>query len=255
MTDQPKINRLDARTDAALRDLGGAIEWPEPVDFISRLSLEPAVRTTGRRVFVWLAGVVAVVLAMVLIPTARQAVGNLLEVAGIRFEFGEGPDLPAPTNLTPGVQVDLDEAARSVDFPIVMPSALPPPDAVHLLHWELGNQVFLSWAASGRLPEVGASGIGVLLAEFRANLNEQFFEKLVVAGTTVDRVEVAGAPAFWLAGSPHVFMFDAGGPLVEDSSRLTGNVLVWEAEGITYRLESNLGIDDSLAIAESLGTQ
>jgi hypothetical protein len=253
--DQAMTDRtMDARTEAALRDLALAIDWPDPVDFTPRLSLDQSGPTSRRHGVVWLAGAAAVVLAIFLIPTARQAVANLLEVAGIRFEFGDGPDLPVPTNLTPGVQVDMEEASRAVDFPIIVPSALPPPDAVHLLQWELGSQVFLSWAASERLPEVGASGIGVLLAEFRANLNEQFFEKLLVAGTTVDRVEVAGVPAFWLAGAPHVFMFDAGGPLVEDSTRLTGNVLVWEADGITYRLESNLSLDESLVIAESLGT-
>lgn len=245
---------VNARTESALRDLADAINWPDPVDFSSRLSLDQRPQTTRRRSVAWLAGVAAVVLAIFLIPTTRQAVANLLEVAGIRFEFGDRPDLPAPINLTPGVQVDMEEAVRSVDFEIVVPSALPPPDAVHLLEWELGTQVFIAWVASEQLPQVGASGIGVLLAEFRANLNEQFFEKLIMAGTTVDRVEVAGVPAYWLAGAPHVFMFDAGGPLVEDSTRLTGNVLVWEADGITYRLESNLSLNESLAIAESLGS-
>jgi hypothetical protein len=245
---------VNARTESALRDLANAINWPDPVDFTSRLSLDQSPQTTRRRSVVWLAGVAVVVLAIFLIPTTRQAVANLLEVAGIRFEFGDQPDLPAPINLTPGVQVDMEEAVRSVDFEIVVPSALPPPDAVHLLEWELGTQVFISWVASEQLPQVGASGIGVLLAEFRANLNEQFFEKLIMAGTTVDGVEVAGAPAYWLAGAPHVFMFDAGGPLVEDSTRLTGNVLVWEADGITYRLESNLSLNESLTIAESLGS-
>src|SRR5688572_14695268 len=193
---------VNARTESALRDLAHAINWPDPVDFTSRLSLHQSAQTTRRRGFVWLAGVAAVVLAIFLIPTTRQAVANLLEVAGISFEFGVGPDLPAPTNLTPGVQVDMEEAVRSVDFPIVVPSALPPPNAVHLLQWELGTQVFLSWAASERLPEVGESGIGLLLAEFRANLNEQFFEKLIGAGTTVDRVLVAGVPAYGLSGAP-----------------------------------------------------
>ena len=243
---------MNAPMESALLDLAQAIEWPDPVDFSQRLSLEPTVRRTGRPRLAWLAGVVAVVVAIFLIPSARQAVANLLEVAGIRFEFGEAPDLPAPTNLAPGVAVSMEEAARSVDFPILVPSALRPPTATHLVDWELGNQVFLSWAASDELPEVGASGIGLLLAEFKADLNEEFFRKLVDGGTTVDRVEVSGVPAFWLAGAPHVFMFDAGGPLVEDTTRLTGNVLVWEADGITYRLESNLSVTQSLAIAESL---
>ena len=248
MTD-PTVN---ARMESALRDLAGAINWPTPVDFAQRLAFNQAIRRTGRRGMVWLAGAVVLGLAIFLIPTARQAVANLVEVAGIRFEFADGPDLPAPTNLAPGVEVDMEEATRSVDFPILVPSALPLPGVVHVVHWELGNQVFLSWAASEQLPEVGASGIGLLLAEFRANLNEDFFGKLVSGDTTIDRVEVDGVPAFWLAGAPHVFMFEEGGPLVEDSTRLTGNVLIWEVDGITYRLESNLSVEESLEIAESL---
>jgi len=199
MTD-PTVN---ARAETALRDLAGAIDWPDPVDLTSRLSLERLVRRTGGPRIAWLAAsVVAVVLAILIIPTARQAVANLLEVAGIRFEFNDGPDLPAPTNLTPGVEVDMEEAARSVDFPILVPTVLPPPTVIHLVQWELGNQVFLSWAASDELPEVGASGIGLLVAEFRADLNEEFFRKIVAGGTTVDRVEVAGVRAYWLAGAP-----------------------------------------------------
>jgi hypothetical protein len=113
--------------------------------------------------------------------------------------------------------------------------------------------VFLAWAASDRLPEVGESGTGLLLAEFRADLEEEYFSKIVEGGTTVDRVDVHGVPAYWLAGSPHAFMFETGRrDLVEDGTRLTGNVLIWENEGITYRLESSLSLEETLAIAESL---
>jgi hypothetical protein len=31
-----------------------------------------------------------------------------------------------------------------------------------------------------------------------------------------------------------------------------GNTLIWEANGITYRLESHLSLEDALRIAESL---
>lgn len=193
------------------------------------------------------------ILALVLVPPVRQAVANLLEVAGIQVEFGDAPELPPPSNLAPGDQVDMESAARAVDFPILTPSTIEPPTAVHLLQWELGTQVFLAWVASDRLPQVGESSTGLLLAEFRADLDQAFFSKIVEGGTTVDRVVVNGVPAYWLAGSPHVFMFEAGpSDLVEDETRLTGNVLIWERDGITYRLESGLNRDQTLEIAESL---
>jgi hypothetical protein len=239
--------------DAALVELAEGIEWPTPVDFASRLRLErPVGRTRVLRV-AWMAVGIVLILTLLLVPSARQAVANLLEVAGIRFEFGETPDRRPPTILAPGEQVDLESAQSAVDFPILIPSALDPPTAVHLLQWELGTQVFLAWEASERLPEVGESGTGLLLAEFRADLDEAFFAKILEGGTTVDQVSVDGVPAFWLSGAPHVFMFETGRrDFVEDETRLTGDVLVWERDGITYRLESSLDLEESLAIAESL---
>ena len=243
----------DRALESALRDLGENIDWPPSVDFSTRLRLDQPLPRNWRRRVVWIAAVVATVLVVYLVPAARQAVANLLDVAGIRIEFGSAPDLSPPSKIPLGELVDLEAAQNAVDFPILRPTVLDNPGSVHLLRWRLGTQVFLAWGASDQLPEVGDSGIGVLLVEFRADLDEPFFSKLVQQGTTVDRVTVNGAQAFWLAGAPHVFMFETGGrDLAEDSTRLTGNVLIWEAEGITYRLESNLGLEDSLAIAESL---
>jgi hypothetical protein len=192
-------------------------------------------------------------MAISLIPPARRVVANLLEVAGIRVEFGAVPDLAPPTNLVLGRKVELGEAQAAVDFPIKVPSSLGPPTAVHILEWNLGTQVFLVWEATDRLSEVGDSGTGLLLAEFRADLDEEFFIKIVGSGTVVEHVTMNGARAFWLEGSPHVFIFTTPeGGRIEDATRLTGNVLIWEANGVTYRLESDLGRTEALAIAESL---
>ena len=242
----------DRSIEEALRDLSDGIEWPTPVDFTARLRLEPR-RPTLRPRVAWAVALVGLALAVLLVPPARQAVANLLEVAGIHIEFGDAPDLPVPTDLAPGVQVDLESAQGVVDFPIRAPSVLGPPTAVHLLQWELGTQVFLAWEASSRLPEVGESGTGLLLAEFRADLDEDFFNKIISGGTTVDTVNLDGGQAFWLAGAPHVFMFETGRTdRVADETRLTGNVLIWERAGITYRLESNLDLEGTMLIAESL---
>ncbi|MGH8928271.1 MAG: hypothetical protein ACRDWH_07960 [Acidimicrobiia bacterium] len=245
---------MDDRTiDAALRDLTDRIDWPDPVDLSARIRLNGPVSRPWTHRLAWATGVLMLIAGIVSVPATRQAVANLLEVAGIRFEFGRSTTLPPPTDLAVGQEVDLDVARAGVDFPILLPTALEPPAVSHLLLWELGTQVFLAWEASERLPEVGDSGIGLLLAEFRADLDQEFFGKMVLEGTTVDRVLVNGRPGFWLAGSPHVFMFRSDDQnLVGDESRLTGNVLVWEDDGVTYRLESSLSMADSLAIAESL---
>ena len=98
----------------------------------------------------WAVALVGLALAILLVPPARQAVANLLEVAGIRFEFGDVPDLPVPTHLAPGVQVDLESARGAVDFPILVPSVLGPPPRCIFCNGSLGTQVFLAWEASDR---------------------------------------------------------------------------------------------------------
>lgn len=240
------------REDAALRDLAASIDWPAPVDFTTRLQLRPGERKR-RPGMSWVAVAAALILVILFVPEARRAVANLLEVAGIRIEFGGESQLPPPSELAPGQPVEMQVAQNAVDFPILSPRTLEPPRSVHLLEWELGTQVFLAWAAREGLPEVGDSGTGLLLAEFRADLEEEFFSKILLEGTTVEDVNVNGTRGFWLSGAPHEFMFDSGrSGMIADATRLTGNVLIWEAGGITYRLESNLSLEECRALAESL---
>jgi hypothetical protein len=240
------------REDAALRDLAASIDWPAPVDFTTRLQLRPGERKRGYGMS-WVAAAMALILVILFVPAARRAVANLLEVAGIRIEFGGETQLPPASELVVGRPVEMGVAQDAVDFAIMTPRTLEPPSSVHLLEWELGTQVFLAWAAREGLPEVGDSGTGLLLAEFRADLAEDFFSKVLLEGTTVDDVNVNGTRGFWLSGAPHEFMFETGrSDLIADATRLTGNVLIWETGGITYRLESNLSLEQSRAIAESL---
>jgi hypothetical protein len=51
-------------------------------------------------------------------------------------------------------------------------------------------------------------------------------------------VTVNGRPGYWLDGQPHAFMyFDSSGQVHQDTVRLAGNVLFWEQDGVTFRLE------------------
>ncbi len=247
----------DRTMESALRDLGrGSIgrlpstSSPAPARGARPRSWRPRV--------LWMAAARRVGVGHLPRPAARQAVANLLDVAGIRIEFGNAPR-PVPTVEIPlGELVDLEVGPER--------SRLPDPE----FHRSLRSPARFTCCTGGSVHRFSSPGERrsvarggrqrhreCLLAEFRADLDEPFFAKIVQQGTTVDRVTVNGTQAFWLAGAPHVFMFETGGrDLVEDATRLTGNVLIWEAEGITYRLESNLGLEDSLAhrrVAEPVG--
>jgi uncharacterized protein DUF4367 len=61
---------------------------------------------------------------------------------------------------------------------------------------------------------------------------------------------VNGRRAVWLA-DPHLMEFfnQSSGHL---SRAVNANVLIWEADGLTYRLEGNITLDEAVQIAESM---
>lgn len=228
--------------------LGREIDWPD-----TERTLLPIASSRSRR-RAWLVPTLAAFAALViaLTPGARRAVANLLELAGIRIEFGTSEQLELDPDLLLGEVVAIADAQAAVDFPLKRPSILDGPDAVTVYRGSLGSQVFMGWFAGNDLPAVGASELGLLLTQFRGNFDDPFVEKLLGEGTRVTRVEVGSVLGYWLEGAPHSLMYHDGERLIEDSARLAGNVLVWETNGVTYRLESALTLEMALAIAESL---
>ncbi len=78
-------------------------------------------------------------------------------------------------------------------------------------------------------------------------------KKVAGAATRVEEVSIDGSPGFFLSGAPHVLLLlDEFGNAVEESTRLAGDVLVWEDDGVAYRLEGDFTRDQALELAESL---
>lgn len=78
-------------------------------------------------------------------------------------------------------------------------------------------------------------------------------EKVVADTRLIEETTVNGKPAAWLTGSHWLQFYDTSGMVRPASRRLVdGNVLLWEDGGITYRLESDLSIDEAVRVAESL---
>ena len=83
--------------------------------------------------------------------------------------------------------------------------------------------------------------------------NRELVEKQLLPGTTIQHVNVQGAPAAWIAGDPHVFLYlDERGDAQHDTVRLAGNTLLWSRGGTTYRFESALDRDAAVELAEAL---
>jgi hypothetical protein len=94
--------------------------------------------------------------------------------------------------------------------------------------------------------------VGILMTEFLGSVDPAFFGKVVGPGTTVDSVLVDGRRGYWLSGAPHFFFYVGPGGVVQDDRRWVGDALLWSDGPVTYRLESAVGRDATIRIAESL---
>lgn len=193
----------------------------------------------------WATAIVLAVLivAVLAIPPAREAVADWLGIGQVRVE--QVPELPPVTTV---VGPDLGETLNlgiAVPVPAApLPDALGPPESAY--EDERGTTTYV-WLPSATLPEVGASGVGALLSTF---VDDGIpVAKQVAGDTELVEVTVDGQPGLWIVGGPHVVFFDGGNTY---EGRLAGNTLLWERDGLTYRLEIAVELEAALAIAESL---
>ena len=99
----------------------------------------------------------------------------------------------------------------------------------------------------------GETGVSVLVTEAQGAVDKMYFMKMLGPDTTIDDVTVAGHRGFWIAGSPHVFMFtDADGHFLQETMRLATNTLVLDVGGTIVRIEGNLTKAQALEMAASL---
>ncbi len=250
----------DERLIRDLRALGAAIDWPPTADLVEAVRDDIAALPRRRR---WLplvvspAGVVTgllVVLAVVLAasPGARETVADWLRIPGISIGIGDQTPSKAVGDPLPlATEHPLEQARAAVDFPVGVPERLGEPDRVYLDDTFPGGVVTMVWAPRGGLAEIG-DDVGALLSVFRADVETQFLEKLVVSVDDVESVDVAGARGVWFGGPAHLLVRDGTGADREVRSRLAAPTLIWERDGVTHRLEADVTRDVATAIAGSV---
>lgn len=230
---------------------------------------------SGWRSLSWRPARRALVLALVALLAVVAIAGALgLGLPGLRIILGEAPATappsvratlepgPSPTAeilggsmnlgdpLDPGDSTALDARAG---FPVRWPAdpALGAPDAIYVDDAKDG-QITLVWATGPDLPATLEPGVGLLLSQFRGTVESGYFNKVVDGGTTVERVRVADRGGFWLSGDPHVFFWEGSDGFVDDPRRWVGDVLLWSDGELTYRIETALGRDEAIRLAESM---
>ena len=227
-------------TVAALGQLAPTIDWPDAsVDVTGRAVASIASRPMqqSRR---WPA--VAAIAAVVAIGVGVPVAADLIHIGGARIALTGDVAPDVGDRLLLGRATSLREDAPR-------PPRLGPPAAV------------FEGRPPGGYTEVwpGPNGSGsgkegpVIITSFPGRVSRDLLEKRVYEGGTVEATTVDGDPAYWLGGGSHGFLYlDQDGQPQNDTLRLAAHALIWTRDGVTYRLESSMSRDASIALAESM---
>jgi hypothetical protein len=250
--------------ERTLSDISGRLEGPTR-------DMWPAVREriVGRRPTPWwrvgpqsvslapLAATLAVILvaAFVLTPSFVDALEHVLNIPGVQIFR-----VPATPTATTGAFVtfagqraaSLAEATRLAGFPVREPAALGAPDEIYVETAPV--RVTLVYRSRQGLPVTAVPGISALVVELKGMLDAPILGKAIGPETTLEAVPLtSGNAAYYLAGKPHQFFYrDTVGNIQPDTLRLAGNTLLWESDGVTYRLEAQVSREEAVRIASTL---
>lgn len=257
--------------DATLAEVGERLAYPHPTRLAdavrARLRQPRADRwwdalRSPRYAFAPIVATLAVLALVVVlaVPDARAAAIEFLHLRGIDIFRAPAIATPAATAVPratfAGTLTTLSEARRGADFTVLAPTdgRLGSPDEVYLGKSPNGTHdvVTLVYTSRPGIPVSREAGVSALVVEFRGRVDEGLFGKVAGAGTRIEDVTVNGGKGFWIEGEPHLFFYrDESGNIWNETLRLAGNTLLWEQDGVTFRLEAPVTRDDALRIAAS----
>lgn len=256
--------------EAAIRQAAQAFSYPPTPDLTQAVARQVKagapilqVPVLRRRLAFALAAAVLALLALLSVPTVRAQILAVLQIGRVKIflveptptptasaqpAHSQPPPLPSPTaTLLPSLldldgETTLEQAKASLDFSLRLPTYpedLGPADHVYLQ--DLGEPaLILVWLDDERPGQIRMS-----LHQFGQGVNP--IEKN--QPQTVDEIRMNGRFALWTTG-PYLVRLRNGDT---DFRRLIqGHVLIWEEDGVTYRLETGEALEQAVRIAESL---
>lgn len=218
----------------------------------------------------WVAALLIMLVGLLAVPQVRAGVLEVLRVGAVRILITEPTATPpavappgdggqAPAGVPPATattrlgnflglagQTTLAEAQGAAGFAILLPTYPPdlgPPDQVFLQSLD-GPVVVLVWLEPGEPDQVRLS-LHQLSAATYAEKGDP---------VAIERTTVGGRPAVWSQG-PYLLQFrGTDGTYLDFQHLVEGHVLIWQPEegGVTYRLETELPLDEARRVAESL---
>lgn len=266
----------DGELESTLREVAGSLAYPAERDLV------PAVRrriAAQRGPSFWsglwsprlaavpaLATIVLLILATLMLqPVGARALEGIRGLVIFRTAATPTPTprpsatatFPTPTPTGAGVSdsrrvASVEEASREVGFTVLVPAALGTPDEVRVSVTAQVAQAFLVYAPRAGIPASAQTGIGVLVTEVKGSFDFGLLGKLAGPQTKVEQLTVKGSGAVWIEGLHQFFYRAANGTFINDTTRLSGNVLVWNKGDLLVRVEADLPRDDVVRIAASM---
>lgn len=241
------------------------------VKVMAKLRTRPAPRFASRRLAWGIAIVLALLAGLMSVPPVRAAVLEFIRIGVVRIfpaptqmPTGEVPFAPTalpgamvPVTATPGptassalipelVQIagetTLEIARERADFPISLPAYpgdLGQPNLVFLQNVDR-QMVVLVWLDPAQPDHVRMS---LHIVQAGSWLIDKF------APTVIEETTVNGQRAVWAVGPYPLLMKNHDMQLTR---LIEGNVLIWAEGDLTYRLETDLSLEEAIRIAESL---
>jgi hypothetical protein len=112
----------------------------------------------------------------------------------------------------------------------------------------VGGQVVLAY-----VDQSGQPSLFITQARGLERPRYEVLTKLLADKTLIEPVDVRGTRGFWISGQPHELMINDGqGEPDHVTMRIVGDVLVWAQDGTLVRIESTLGKEATLEIADSM---
>ena len=234
-----------------LRSLAPLVEWPDPPDVAptvaARIAAPVARWWAPRRLGLVLALVVLALAVALAVPPARSAIFDWLGIGSARIARVD--ELP-PLRLTVPVELlgepaTLVDARRRAGFPVAPPPrGERAPDEVRVVD---GRRVSYVWREGDRIRLLVTQVPGLLQ-------RGAILGKLIPPSVTIERFDVDGDGAVFLAGGPHaVYLLGPSGSFEEDHGWLAGNTLLVDRGGSTLRIEGELDRDRAVELAREMG--
>jgi len=253
-----------------LLSISKGLDYPRTPDIagavMARLRGATRPRFISRRL-VWSLTVILILFSsLMLIPPARAAIIEFIQIGVVRIFRAEPTPLAPPNQEIPSTvvpvtatpvptsqplipilenlagEMTLDEAQKAVNYPILLPSYPPDvgkPDRIFVQDAD-GKMTVLVWLDPQHPDQI-------LMSLHFLPAGSWAIKK--IEPTHIQETNVNSQRAIWAIG-PYPLRLSNGD--LDFVRLIDGHVLIWEQGDITYRLETDLSLEEAVKIAESL---